>query len=295
MLHATDKTIFFFSFKRIYSSFIERINALLGPRKKRIVKICFTIFMTIILPIFFVYYGSSYIYKQGGLFSVISRFMDMRVKNVSLMVYDQEGNIIPQIEWHVSSDDILHALPFEIGSYLLDSDPEEVLKNIQHVSWVDHAKVKFRLPDQVIISITESVPFAIWQKDNIFYLVDEQGHKITTNHLERYDYLPWIVGEGANINASEYIYMIKDFSDIYHFIKVAYRVSNRRWSLATHNNIKINLSEQNPRASLEKLSYLQKKYNILNQDIIEIDLRIPDKVFFRPKQEDALMLFNQYS
>ena len=56
------------------------------------------------------------------------------------------------------------------------------------------------------------------------YLIDEAGDIITDQNLERYDYLPWIVGGDANLYAEEYVMMMRDFDHIFQGIKAAYRV-----------------------------------------------------------------------
>jgi len=85
---------------------------------------------------------------------------------------------------------------------------------------------------------------------------------------------------------------MQDYKDIFQHIKSAYRVGNRRWTLVTHNDIEISLSEKNPRASLEQLIKLHNNRDILNHDIMAIDLRIAGKTFVRQKNAATLSVYS---
>ncbi|MEM6603100.1 MAG: cell division protein FtsQ/DivIB [Pseudomonadota bacterium] len=270
----------------------DKFNRRFTPRRKRNIKIFSALFFLFFVPVWVFYFGASYIDNQGGVLSTIARFTDLKVRNVSMGVY-QDDQAVAQADWRVNKVDILSALPFDINDYILDLDPEEIRVAITAVPWVKSAKVKLQLPDHVLISVEENVPYAIWQVGGDFHLIDEYGNIITNQNLERYDYLPWVVGSDANRHVREYVMMMNDFADLFRGVKSAYRVGNRRWNLLMHNNISVNLSEHNPRASLEKLASLHTKYGILDKHIRAIDLRIPTKTFLRKADDDALRLFQK--
>ena len=277
-------------FSEVKQALIDKFTIRLAPNKKRLAKALFSVVFLFVIPVWMVHCGYSFLNNQGGLLTAVSEFTDLRIKNVSVGVY-HEGKAVQPADWHIQTDHIKNILPFEVGHYILDANPEKVRKAVANVPWVKSATVKLQLPDHVIISIEENIPYALWQVDGVFYLIDEAGDIITDQNLERYDYLPWIVGGDANLYAEEYVMMMRDFDHIFQGIKAAYRVGNRRWTLLTHNDIEISLSEQNPRASLEKLTYLHQKYAILEKEISAIDLRIPTKTFLRKNNDSAMQLF----
>jgi cell division protein FtsQ len=60
-------------------------------------------------------------------------------------------------------------------------DLERVRSLVESESWVESARIRRKLPDQLFINITERKPVAIAVIDNELYLVDAQG-----NMLDRY-------------------------------------------------------------------------------------------------------------
>jgi len=281
-------------FAALKQHLIGKFSMRLAPTKRRLIKALLSIVFLFFTPIWMVHFGYAFLNNQGGLLTAVSEFTDLRIKNVSVRVH-HNGKDVPHADWHVETEHIENILPFEIGSYILDSNPEDIRKAVSNVPWVKSATVKLQLPDHVIISVEENIPYALWQVDGTFYLIDEAGDIITDQNLERYDYLPWIVGGDANLYAREYVMMMRDFDHIFQGVKAAYRVGERRWTLITHNDIEISLSEQNPRASLEKLSNLHQKYAILEKEISAIDLRIPTKTFLRKNNDSAMQLFQNIS
>lgn len=268
---------------------LEKILPNIAPRKKRMIKMVSSILVLFIIPVFIVHFGYIFSHKEGGLFTALSDISDMRIRNVSVGVY-QNGKPIEYTNWHINPDHIKGALPFNTGDYILQTDPQKIREAINNVPWVKNATVKLQLPNHVIISIEENSPYALWQLDGQFYLIDEQGRQITDQNLERYDYLPWVVGEDANLHAKEYIKMMKDFASVFPYVKAAYRVGNRRWNLLLHNNIEVSLSETNPRSSLERLIKLQNKYHILDKQLSNIDLRVANKVFLKRSKHSAVQM-----
>ena len=253
------------------------------------VRVLSVIVFLFIIPLWMVHLGYIFLNNKGGMIDAVSEFTDLRIRNVSVSVVNQ-GKPVPFAEWHIDADYIRKNMSFVTGKYILSTDPEVIRKIMTNVPWVKKARVKLQLPDKVMITVEENIPYALWQTGGNFYLIDEQGNIITDKNLERYDYLPWIVGENANHNVRDYVMMMNDFADIFSSVKAAYRVGSRRWTLLLHNDVEVSLSEQNPRASLEKLAKLQKSDHILDKKISAIDLRIPTKTFIR-KQDDNAMRF----
>ena len=235
--------------------------------------------------------GYNYVQQRGGFLQALSGFAQLQLQQVNLTVY-QGDNQASSVDWHVDPELIKAALPVSVGEAMLDINPDDIRRSISELPWVKSASVKLILPSTLSISIEEQRPFALWQRDEIFYLIDDNGAEITNQNLERYDYLPWVVGYGANTRIYEYAALMNDYQDIFQYVKSAYRVGNRRWTLVTENEIEISLSENNPRASLEQLMKLQKQRDILNQDIMAIDLRISGKTFVRQKDSATLSVYS---
>jgi cell division protein FtsQ len=68
---------------------------------------------------------------------------------------------------------------------------------------------------------------------------------------------------------------------IFNEVKVAIRVSERRWNLRLKNNIEIRLPAEEIATALNQLSEYQNKHSLLDRDIIAVDLRLPNRLIVR--------------
>lgn len=265
----------------------------LTVRRKLRIKMIATFFSLFVLPILLVVMGYNYVQGKGGLLQAVSDFGHLKLQQVNLTVY-QNDTPAHRVDWRVDPEAIKAALPVDIGQSILNIDPNTIRRSVADVPWVKSASVKIILPATLSITLKEQKPFALWQRDEMFYLIDETGAEITNQNLERYDYLPWVVGYGANTRIYEYAALMKDYPTIFQIVKSAYRVGNRRWTLVTNDGIEISLSETNPRSSLEHLMKLQKQQNILGQaEIMAIDLRIAGKAFVKQKNATTLSIYSR--
>lgn len=261
-------------------------------RRKYRIRMALNGFLLFILPIFFIGFGYNYVQGRGGLVEAIAEFGHLKLQQVNLKVY-QDQKVAHHVDWHVDPEAIKAVLPISVGDSMLNIDPDTVRRTVTDVPWVKSATVKLILPSTLSVTVKEQKPFALWQRDEMFYLIDETGTEITNQNLERYDYLPWVVGYGANTRIYEYAALMNDYASIFQHVKSAYRVGNRRWTLVTNNGIEISLSETNPRASLEYLIKLEKKQNVLAQpNIMAIDLRIAGKAFVKQKNATTLSIYS---
>ena len=73
---------------------------------------------------------------------------------------------------------------------------------------------------------------------------------------------------------------------IYNEVKVAIRVSQRRWNLRLKNNIEIRLPAENISTALNQLSEYQNKHSLFDRNIIAVDLRVPDRLIVRVNNQE---------
>ena len=70
------------------------------------------------------------------------------------------------------------------------------------------------------------------------------------------------------------------------------RIGARRWNLYLKNNIQILLPENNTSAAWGHLAQLNKKYKLLTQDLVSIDLRLSDRVIIQDQAKTQIQKFN---
>jgi hypothetical protein len=79
----------------------------------------------------------------------------------------------------------------EIQSLIMESFPE-----------VSNAEVQIELPNTVLITVTERTPVLTWVRDNMSYLVDENGNTFPTRSIGQSGSYPTVIASGNPPTAS---------------------------------------------------------------------------------------------
>ncbi|NWH08415.1 MAG: FtsQ-type POTRA domain-containing protein [Alphaproteobacteria bacterium] len=174
----------------------------------------------------------------------------------------------------LTAQDVLGALQVRRGDPILAFDVEQARHNLLKLEWVKDARVERRLPDTVMVSVVEKVPFALWQVDGKLSLIEADGSVITDKDATQFQHLPMIVGKGANREARSLIDLLGRFARIKKVVSASVFVSQRRWDLHTDNDITIELPEENAAAAFADLDRLILEHNVLQRAIKKIDMRI---------------------
>jgi cell division protein FtsQ len=69
------------------------------------------------------------------------------------------------------------ALGVSIGDPILAFSVEMARQRIETLTWVEHATVERRLPGVVVVFLQERRPFAVWQNQGKFVLIDRAGQR----------------------------------------------------------------------------------------------------------------------
>ena len=77
-------------------------------------------------------------------------------------------------------DMIVAALGVSRGDPILDFSPEAARARLETIAWVQRAHVERRLPSTIVVRIEERRPFAIWQHNGRFVVIDAAGRVVAT-------------------------------------------------------------------------------------------------------------------
>ncbi|WAP68136.1 cell division protein FtsQ/DivIB [Jiella pelagia] len=186
-----------------------------------------------------------------------------------------------------SEIDVLQAL-WQTGSQtLLSLDPTEARQTLESMPWIDRASVSKIFPDRVTIDLNEHRPYAIWQSDKSFYVVNREGKKIVPYMPGRFDALPVIVGEGAAGAAAGILDDMEGFPEFRARVRAYIRVGSRRWDLDLKNGVTIRLPEEKPMEAVAQVVRMDRENTLLERDIAMVDMRLSDRVVVR-LTEDSL-------
>lgn len=175
------------------------------------------------------------------------------------------------------------ALGVTKGEPILGFSLDAARKRIETLSWVKQATVERRLPSTIVVNIEERRPFAIWQNDNKFVLIDRSGNVVANQDVAHFRNLPLVVGPGAPQAASALIDALTTRPALQKFVVAAVRVGNRRWNLLMTNGANVMLPEGHEVAALDRLMQLQQGHDLLDRPLVAIDMRLPDRLVLRPK------------
>ncbi|MBQ9035521.1 MAG: FtsQ-type POTRA domain-containing protein [Alphaproteobacteria bacterium] len=188
-----------------------------------------------------------------------------------------------------SMESILAAINLHRGDNILKINLEEIQNKVKSLVWVKDAIVTRRyFPNVIHISIKERYVKSIWQYQNEFYPLDEDGEIIETEYVPQQNVLQ-IVGEGAPEHVTDLLNIIEDDNDIFSRLKAANFISKRRWDLIfddIENGITVKMPEEDMDAAWKKLVKLDKTKGILKYKLTFIDLRLKNKIVVKVKDED---------
>ena len=153
---------------------------------------------------------------------------------------------------------------------------------IEKLTWVAHATVERRLPGTIVVALTERRPFAIWQNQGKYTLIDREGQPVTDEEVARFRELPLIVGPGAPEAAQPLLDALTQRPAIQTRVVAAMRISERRWNLRMKNGTDILLPEGHEVEALDRLLILQQETALLDRPLQAIDMRLGDRLVLRP-------------
>ena len=134
----------------------------------------------------------------------------------------------------------------------------------------------------ITIEIEEKNIIGLLKIENNYFLIDEFNNIIETKITPNLFHLPVFIGKNANKNASVILNLIKESDINLNYLSFSF-VDQRRWNINLKNGVKILLPETKVLDTLKLLNKVTSKYNILNGNFIEIDMRIYGKYFLKPK------------
>jgi cell division protein FtsQ len=178
------------------------------------------------------------------------------------------------------------ALGVSLGDPILGFSVETARQRMETLAWVEHATVERRLPGTVVVYLQERRPFAIWQNQAKFVLIDRSGQVVANQDVAEFRQLPLVVGPGAPIVAATLIDALTDRPDLQKRIVAAVRVGERRWNLRLNNGADVMLPEGHEVLALDRLMQLQQQHAVLDRPLAAIDMRLGDRLVLRPRPDE---------
>jgi cell division protein FtsQ len=174
------------------------------------------------------------------------------------------------------------------GEPILTYSLADARSRIESLTWVQSATVQRQLPDTLLVKLVERSPFAVWQNEGKFRLIDRAGQIVTDSDVASFaKELPLVVGAGAPEAAAALLDALAAQPAIQPRVVAAVRVGERRWNLRMNSGADVMLPEGAEVAALQRLADLQAQHQVLERPLQVIDMRLPDRLVFRPQPQAA--------
>ena len=161
----------------------------------------------------------------------------------------------------------------------------KISNSILENNWIKEINLSTNYKDTLFINITEYMPIGIYEFNNRYFYFDERGKIIEELQYVKNSEQSYIIfiGSSSNLKARLLIKTLEDlkFNNKYKVLRAEY-INKRRWNIFLENDIKLMLSENKTKDSLQnylliiknlKSTYLNNKktFDLRNLDKILID------------------------
>lgn len=166
-------------------------------------------------------------------------------------------------------------------------DIAAIRARVEAFQWVQSARVTRRLPDTLVVSITERTPTAIWQHEQTLYLVDSEGEVLEEVALDAMPDLPLIIGPAANRQVASFELLMDRAPALRPMLSGATWVGNRRWDLRFQSGETLALPEGEEDAGRALLNFarMDSQNGLLGEGFRRFDMRVPDRFVVRVARE----------
>ena len=179
------------------------------------------------------------------------------------------------------------AIGVHTGDSMIGFSLADARARIEKLSWVEHATVERKLPGTVVVNLVERRPYAIWQHEGKFVLIDRDGQTVANEDVSAFGDLPLVVGAGAPQAATALLEALADQPTLRSRVMASVRVGERRWNLRMKNGTDVLLPEGAEAQALAKLAELQAADALLDRPLVVVDMRLADRLVVRPQVPGA--------
>ena len=206
----------------------------------------------------------------------LARLMGLGLERVTISGMSQirEGEVLA-----AAGLNPLVSLPFLSAS--------TIRERLERVPLIKTASVRKLYPNELVVTLTEREPHAIWQLNGELFVTAIDGTVVHLMDDDRFAHLPLVVGEQANTRTKEYLALLDAAGPLRSRIRAGTLVAGRRWTLKIDNGTDVRLPELGAAEALARLVKLEREQRILDKDVLAIDLRMPDRVVVRLTEEAA--------
>ena len=184
---------------------------------------------------------------------------------------------------HHDPQEVLGYIGVKPGAPLLGFDAKKARTRLQELDWIETATVVRTFPNKLQITISEREPFVVWQHDGQLQVVDQNGKPMSGISASSGNLLLHVVGPGANTEAANLVNQMEATPGLFHDVKAAVRVGDRRWDLFMNTGLIISLPENDMGSALKHAETAFLSSGVKTLPLAKLDYRIVGEVAYQAK------------
>ena len=188
-------------------------------------------------------------------------------------------------KYNQNKNEILNAINLNIGDSILLVDLDLIRERINQLPWVFNSSVYLQSQWILQIDVLEYIPVAVYEFNNINYLIDINGNRIIQISSDDYIDLIRVIGKNALQNMDEIKLIVKKLKNYNLSLNKIERIGNRRWNIYFSEGLYVKLPSENPQSALLRLEKFLSTYDVKSDKLAFIDLRLLDTLTFKLKDQ----------
>lgn len=188
-------------------------------------------------------------------------------------------------KYNQNKNEILNAINLNIGDSILLVDLDLIRERINQLPWVFNSSVYLQSQGILQIDVLEYIPVAVYEFNNINYLIDINGNRIIQISSDDYIDLIRVIGKNALQNMDEIKLIVKKLKNYNLSLNKIERIGNRRWNIYFSEGLYVKLPSENPQSALLRLEKFLSTYDVKSDKLAFIDLRLLDTLTFKLKDQ----------
>lgn len=233
-------------------------------------KLFFSIFLIILISI-----SAVFAYDKELVTNIFNKYVDdiSQKLNFSLKKIELEE----QLKYCPSIRNLLSDIKPNTSIFLISiTDIKTKLESLDCVGSVD---IEREYPDTIKIQVNEKQPIAIWQHDQKFYYVTENGSVMSIRKVKDIEKFIVVAGNNAPIHTPDLVSFLGLDQELMSQITSAIWVGNRRWNIKLESGMLIKLPETTPEIAWNKFIKINSNPEFKEKAYKSVDLRIQDRTY----------------
>jgi len=145
----------------------------------------------------------------------------------------------------IASDVVSDALGITTGTPMALVDIRDALDGLIKLEWIRSAEVSRLWPSQIIVTVHERVPIAVWETSGGQEFIDKRGLSFGDGRTNIFSGLPVIKGTGAPAEFPNLAQILAKNPFVKSYVVGAMLIGERRWNLKVGENLLVRLPEDN--------------------------------------------------